>query len=250
MSSRPIPDVATQAPDNKLVPAPDPAEVRQKPDLTASDTPRDDANLDLELLQGTWRSITMVIDGRTIPAAALEHRRIIVIDDKYVVVDGDLTLRRGSIRIDPTTTPKQIDALPMDGHHAGKIDQGIFELTPGLLRLCWSPPGRPRPTDFTSEPGSGQWMATDQKDLPTMAAERSAVIAVPGESAGCPGVSATRVHHRDFPELHGEGQTPYEAGLNLLHHLISEQGTIADGWRRAGLEQVIADIRSFLDRVA
>ena len=76
------------------------------------------------------------------------------------------------------------------------------------------------------------------------------MIAVPGESPGCPGVSATRVHHRDFPELHGEGETPFEAGLDLLRHLISEQGTIADGWHRESLEQVIADIRSFLDRVA
>ena len=60
----------------------------------------------------------------------------------------------------------------------------------------------------------------------------------------------TRVHHRDLPELHGEGETPYEAALNLLRHLIGEEGTIADGWHREGLEHVIADVRAFLDRVA
>lgn len=250
MNSRPIPDAATQAPNNTLDSALDPAEASRSSHVTASEAPRGNPEPDLESLQGTWRSLAMVIDGRKIPAAAIEHRRIIVIDDKYVVVDGDLTLRRGSIRIDPTKTPKQIDALPMDGHHAGKVDLGIYEMTPGLLRLCWSPPGQPRPTDFTCEPGSGKWMATDQKDLPTAAAESSPVIAVPGESSVCPGVSATRVHHCAFPELYGEGGTLYEAGLNLLRRLASEQGTIADGWHRGSLDQVIADIRVFLDRVA
>jgi hypothetical protein len=76
------------------------------------------------------------------------------------------------------------------------------------------------------------------------------VIAVPGQCSGSPGVSATRVHHRDFPELYGEGGTPYEAALNLLRHLITEQGAIANGWHRETLEQVIAEVRAFLDRVA
>jgi len=209
-----------------------------------------DSERDLESLQGTWRSIAMIIDGRRIPPAALEHRRIIVIDDRYAVVDGDRTLRRGALKIDATTMPKQIDTRPADGPNVGKIDQGIYELTAEVLRICWAPPGQPRPANFDSEPGSKQWTVTDQKETLAMTAESSRVIAVPCESPGCPGVHLTRVHHRDFPELHGEGETPYEAALVLLRHLVSEGGRITDGWHQDVLEQVVAEVRAFVDRVS
>jgi uncharacterized protein (TIGR03067 family) len=192
----------------------------------------------------------MVFDGRRIPAAALKHRRIIIINDKYVVVDGDRTLRRGSFRIDPTTTPKQIDALPADGPNVGKIDQGVYELSADILQVCWAPPGRPRPSNFAAEADSKQWMAIDQKETPAMMADQGRVVAVLCESPGLPGMHATRVHHRDLPELTGEGETPYEAALVLLRHLISETGTISDCWHRESLEHVITDVRAFLDRVA
>jgi len=248
MSPQPISVGTTQAPREK--PIADPGEARQGPNLTASDAIGSVSDQDLEWLQGTWRSIAMVLDGRGIPPAALEHRRIIVIDDKYVVVDGDRTLRRGTLRIDATKTPKQIDTLPADGPNVGKTDQGIYELTTDLLRVCWAPPGWPRPTNFTPEPGSRQWTVTDQKETPAMLAELSRVAAVPCESPGCRGVHLTRVHHRDLPELYGEGETPYEAALVLLRHLLSESGSIADGWHHEVLEQVIADVRVFVDRVA
>lgn len=192
----------------------------------------------------------MVIDGRTIPAASLQHRRIIIIDDKYIVVDADRTLRRGTIKIDATRTPKHIDAIPAEGHHAGKTDRGIYELGTDLLQICWAPPGQPRPTDFACEPGSKKWMATDQRETAEMVAEQSRVVAVTGESPGFPGIHTTRVYHRDFPELSGEAPTPYEAGLVLLRHLVSDTGTIADGLHRERLDKVIAEVRAFLDRVA
>src|SRR4051794_21570477 len=87
MSSQPISVGTTQAPREK--PISDPGEARQGPNVTASDAIRSVSDQDLAWLQGTWRSISMVMEGRRIPPAALEHRRIIVIDDKYVVVDGE-----------------------------------------------------------------------------------------------------------------------------------------------------------------
>jgi uncharacterized protein (TIGR03067 family) len=192
----------------------------------------------------------MVIDGRRIPAGVFEHRRVIIIGDKYVVVEGVRTLRRGTLRIDQTTVPKQIDALPAEGPNFGKVDQGIYELATDILHVCWAPPGRPRPTNFTPEPGSKQWMATDQKVTEPMMAELSRVIAIPCECPGSPGLYVTRVHHRDFPELLGEGETPYDAALNLLRHLVSESGTIADGWHRGVLDQVITEVRAFIDQVS
>jgi hypothetical protein len=93
-------------------------------------------------------------------------------------------------------------------------------------------------------------MAIDQKENPSQSTEQCGVVAVVSESPGCAGMHATRVHHRNFPELCGEGATPYEAGLALLKHLISQTGAVAEGCKRDALEQVIAEVRAFLDRVA
>ncbi|WP_406695641.1 TIGR03067 domain-containing protein [Singulisphaera sp. Ch08] len=248
MSSKPTSVNSAQMPQEK--PDADSPMAFPAPHPRTSDAIKGNSDQDLERLQGTWRSIAMVFDGRRIPPAALEHRRIIVIDDKFAVVDKDRTLRRGTLQINATTTPRQIDTLPADGPNTGKINQGIYELANDILRICWAPPGEPRPTNFSSEPGSKQWTVTDQKETSDMMAELSRVIAVTCESPGCPGVHQSRVHHRDFPELYGEGETPYDAALILLKHLLTESGMIADGWHHEILDQVIAEVRSFVDRVS
>jgi uncharacterized protein (TIGR03067 family) len=65
-------------------------------------------------------------------------------DDKPA---GALTLK-----IDSTKKPKTMDIRP-----EGERDTilAIYELTGDTLRVCWSPAGKERPTDFASKPGSG-----------------------------------------------------------------------------------------------
>jgi uncharacterized protein (TIGR03067 family) len=225
MSSLPTPGAATPAPD-------------------------DDPDRDRERLQGTWKTIEMVIEDRRIPIAAFEGRRIIIIEDKYVVVQKDRTLRRGALRIDPSATPKQIDTLPADGPNAGTASKGIYKLADDLLRICFAPAGQTRPTDFTPKPGSGQRLVTDQKEAPALIGATGPVIVAPGTSPASPGVRTTLAHHRDLAQLYGEGESPQEAALDLLRHLILEDGTITDRWHRESLEQVITDVREFLDLVS
>src|SRR5207249_4981193 len=68
----------------------------------------DEQAQELAKFQGTWKTAAMVIDGRQVPDEELEFRRVIIIDDKYAVVDGNRTIQRGSFRLDPTKDPKQI----------------------------------------------------------------------------------------------------------------------------------------------
>jgi uncharacterized protein (TIGR03067 family) len=191
----------------------------------------------------------MVIDGRTLPEVALAQRRVIIIDDKYAVVDENRTLRRGTFRIDPIATPKRIETQPADGPNAGQVNPGIYEFVGDLLRICHAPPGWPRPTAFTSPPGSGHWLVTDRKEAPALMARVSpAIVVVTDKSPESRGLTAMRVHHRDLPELCGGGPTPWAAAINLLQHLIGESGAIAEVWHRETMERVIADVRAFLDQ--
>ncbi len=124
----------------------------------------DDASKnDLKRFQGTWRTVSLTIDGRKIPDDEIQDRRVIIIDDRYVVVDGNKTIQRGSFRLDASKTPKQINTFPADGPNKGKVDLGIYELDGDILRLCYAPPGRTRPTEFSAEQGSGRWLTTDAR---------------------------------------------------------------------------------------
>jgi hypothetical protein len=69
-----------------------------------------------------------------------------------------------------------------------------------------------------------------------------------GGSPTRPGVPLTLVHHRDLPELRGEGLARREAAGGLLWHLTAERGCVLDGWRRELLERVIGDVEAFLER--
>jgi uncharacterized protein (TIGR03067 family) len=208
-----------------------------------------DPSANLEWIQGTWATVAMIVDGRMLPEAALRQRRVIIIDDRYAVVDGSRTLRRGSFRIDPTASPKRIDTFPADGPNAGQVTPGIYVLTGDLLRLCYAPSGQPRPDDFAAALGSGRWLVTDRREPPAVTPRVNPAIVVASDpNPGVAVLHATRVHHHDLPELCGRGATYREAAVDLLRQLVGESGAVADGWHRDAMERVIADIRAFLDQ--
>jgi hypothetical protein len=55
------------------------------------------------------------------------------------------------------------------------------------------------------------------------------------------------VHHRDFPEVRAEGETPEAAASHLVNQLVKALDA-APPWRRKAFEQAIADIRAFAHR--
>jgi uncharacterized protein (TIGR03067 family) len=69
------------------------------------------------------------------------------------------TAPQGRFTIDPTKNPKEVDSTALAGPNKGEITRGIYEIMdPNNKRACWGRPGGPRPTDFTSAPGSGRTM--------------------------------------------------------------------------------------------
>jgi hypothetical protein len=74
-----------------------------------------------------------------------------------------------------------------------------------------------------------------------MASEQSRVIVTVGATA-----HSTSLHHRDFPEIRAEGETPAVAGTHLVNQLTRTLDSALTQWRRGTLEQAIADIRAFV----
>jgi hypothetical protein len=76
-----------------------------------------------------------------------------------------------------------------------------------------------------------------------MGADLSRVIVTTGATA-----QATRVYHRDFPEIRAEGESPADAAFHLTNHLARALDSALTDWRRQTLNQAIADVRDFLAR--
>ena len=73
-----------------------------------------------------------------------------------------------------------------------------------------------------------------------MATEQERVIVTTGSTA-----QATQIHHRDFPEIRAEGESPSAAATNLANHLTRALDSALTKWRRDAIEQAIAEVQEF-----
>ncbi len=62
-------------------------------------------------------------------------------------------------------------------------------------------------------------------------------------------VHALSVHHRDFPEVRGEGGSPADAAAHLAELLSRTLDSVPSDWHRVILERAIEDVRAFVRRV-
>ncbi len=112
----------------------------------------------LAALQGTW--ILTSADGEDLTGGP--EIAITVTGDKYVqTVNGDI-VERGSIKLDDTKKPMQIDLMIAEGTDAGKTQMGVIEAKGTALRGKLNSPGdNVRPSDF--EPADGFFAFTASK---------------------------------------------------------------------------------------
>jgi len=58
-------------------------------------------------------------------------------------------------KLDPTKKPKQIDAVRREVPQAGETLKGIYTLDSDTFKVCFAPPGKDRPTEFSTKAGTG-----------------------------------------------------------------------------------------------
>jgi hypothetical protein len=74
-----------------------------------------------------------------------------------------------------------------------------------------------------------------------MVSDASRVIVKTGATS-----SNTLVHHRDFPEIRAEGESPEIAARNLSNQLTRALDSALTNWRRETLERAISDVLAFV----
>src|SRR6266478_1175128 len=108
---------------------------------------------DLDRLQGTWNLVSAMQDGKTLPADKVKQTTIVFKGDTFRFPGSAeyATSRAGTIKLDESKTPKEMDAISTEK----EVMLGIYALEENGYKVCFAPAGQPRPTEFNSTPGNG-----------------------------------------------------------------------------------------------
>jgi uncharacterized protein (TIGR03067 family) len=124
--------------------------------LAGADDARDKAvKEELEKLSGRWQAVSVVRDGKELDKLPTEMNVLIVKGEKYTFADDLFEVAEGTHTLDPSKTPKELDAVRSKGKGKGEKILGIYELTKDTFKVCLAPPGKERPKEFASKAGSG-----------------------------------------------------------------------------------------------
>ena len=110
---------------------------------------------DLDRLQGHWLTKSFLIDGGPLPEAKQYPDRVMTIKDgTFSEFRGGKVAVRGTIKLDPTKSPKWLDATFTEGGPTGETVLGIYQLDGDTLKVCVSTPETERPAKFASTSGT------------------------------------------------------------------------------------------------
>ena len=116
---------------------------------------------DLDRLQGTWNLVSAIQDGNALPEDKVKQTTIVFKGDTFRFPGSAeyATSRAGTIKLDETKRPKEMDAISTEK----EVMLGIYALEENGYKVCFAPAGKPRPTEFTSTPRSGQILQVWQR---------------------------------------------------------------------------------------
>jgi uncharacterized protein (TIGR03067 family) len=110
--------------------------------------------MSLAQLQGTWRVVSLEIDGAPIPSAAFHQARVEVAGSRFVS-HGMGAEYSGEVSVDDAASPARFTLMFLTGPEAGRANHGIYEIDADRWRLCLQMSGGAAPQAFATAPGSG-----------------------------------------------------------------------------------------------
>jgi len=116
-------------------------------------------------IEGTWKVVSLEVNGNKVDQE--ESRKLTVVngsDGTWSVHSEGKEIIKGTSLVYPTQKPKTIDFTPTEGERKGEVHLGIYELGEKTRTLCFAPPGKARPTQFLTTPGSEQILVTFERE--------------------------------------------------------------------------------------
>lgn len=109
---------------------------------------------DLATLQGTWKPISMEMDGKFLPQERIGKIRLTIEGEKFTFDTGNDS-HGGLYKIDPSQDPKQLNIEITRGDEVGKVYLVIYKFEDGKMIQCMETSNAKRPSEFTGQAGSG-----------------------------------------------------------------------------------------------
>src|SRR3954451_3320507 len=109
---------------------------------------------DLKTFQGTWTVESVEVGGQKRPPDQLEGITITFEGERSTVKKGDEVLESATQQLDPSKSPKTLDATLASGPHKGEVVLCIYEIDGDTLKVCFDPEGKKRPAEFKADSGT------------------------------------------------------------------------------------------------
>jgi uncharacterized protein (TIGR03067 family) len=133
----------------------------------AAEPAKDDAKKELEKFQGTWSTVSIVMDGTTLDDNLRSSLKFVVKGDAFSIKGEDEIVKqyaKATLKLDPTTKPKSVDFTIGEGSEKGSVLEGIYEWNGDELKVCVKLTGKERPTEFASKENSQVALLVIKKD--------------------------------------------------------------------------------------
>jgi uncharacterized protein (TIGR03067 family) len=124
----------------------------------------DAAREELARLQGTWVMTALEINGEKLPAEKFQSTKLEITGDRYIT-DTGRGRHEATLKLDPAKDPRTIDMTFADGPNKGDTAEGIYKLEGDTLTICRPRlPPQPRPTEFSTKPGTDRFIVVWKRD--------------------------------------------------------------------------------------
>jgi uncharacterized protein (TIGR03067 family) len=110
-------------------------------------------------LEGTWLPSAAELAGKPFPDEVRKSISLVVSGDQYTVTVG-AGVDKGTLKFDPSTTPKSLDIIGTDGPNKGKTFLCIYERTGDTVKICYDLTGAARPKEFKTAEGTLLFLVT------------------------------------------------------------------------------------------
>src|SRR5436190_2937475 len=101
-------------------------------------------------MTGTWSCVNATINGKPLSETAVKKMHLTMTDTRYKTERNDEVLFDSTYRLDTTKAPVHINMVGTEGDLIGKEAQGIIAVEGDTLKICYTMPGKARPTAFSS----------------------------------------------------------------------------------------------------
>jgi uncharacterized protein (TIGR03067 family) len=102
-------------------------------------------------LEGEWKMIACRADGHAVPESIVNTGKRIARGGESTTYFGKQLLMNARYTVDKSAVPHTVDYTIGNG----KQPLGIWRFEGDALQICFAPPGKPRPVDFTAPGGTG-----------------------------------------------------------------------------------------------